>query len=94
MIHVAARPRAPVLARFVRSFHYHEDELGPGVERILPTGQAHLMINLEEDEFRTYTGPNCEKTIATVVQACQAHTGNPLPSTRGNGVGLSPWNSQ
>ena len=62
MIHVAVRPHAPVLARFVRSFHYHEGELAPAVERILPTGQAHLMINLEEDEFRTYTGPNCEKT--------------------------------
>ena len=62
MIHVAARPCAPVLARFVRSFHYHEGEFAPALERILPTGQAHLMFNLKEDEFRTYTGPNCEKT--------------------------------
>jgi AraC-like DNA-binding protein len=31
------------------------------MERILPSGQAHLMVNLEEDEFRTYSGPNCQK---------------------------------
>jgi hypothetical protein len=26
---------------------------------MLPTGQAHLMVNLDEDEFRTYSGTNC-----------------------------------
>jgi AraC-like DNA-binding protein len=59
VFHVAARPRSQALAPFVKSFHYHEGELTAAVERILPTGQAHLMINLDEDEFRTYSGPDC-----------------------------------
>ena len=29
------------------------------MERILPTGQSHLMVNLDEDEFRTYGGSDC-----------------------------------
>ncbi|MFN7992256.1 MAG: DUF6597 domain-containing transcriptional factor [Bryobacteraceae bacterium] len=59
MLHVAARPHSRVLAPFIKSFHYHESELAPAVERILPNGQAHLMINLAEDEFRAYSGPDC-----------------------------------
>jgi AraC-like DNA-binding protein len=58
VIHIATRPHSPLLAPFIRSFHYHESELNPTVERILPNGQAHLMINLAEDEFRSYTGPD------------------------------------
>jgi AraC-like DNA-binding protein len=58
MLHLAARPRAQVLAPFVASLHYHEGELPRAVERILPSGQAHLMVNLGEDEFRTYGGPD------------------------------------
>ena len=60
MLHIAARPRSPALAPFVASFHYNEAELPAVVERILPSGQAHLMINLDEDEFRTYSGSDCE----------------------------------
>ncbi len=59
MVHIAARPRSPVLAPFIASFHYHEGEHAAAVERILPTGQAHLMFNLGEDEFRTYHGADC-----------------------------------
>lgn len=59
MIHVAVRPRTKALTNFVRCFHYHESELTAAVERILPSGQAHLMVNLDEDEFRTYSGPDC-----------------------------------
>jgi AraC-like DNA-binding protein len=59
MTHIAARPCSLALAPFVASFHYHEGELTAAVERILPTGQAHLMVNLDEDEFRTYNGPDC-----------------------------------
>jgi AraC-like DNA-binding protein len=60
MLHIAAPPRSKALAPFIRSYHYHEAALPPAIERILPTGQAHLMVNLEEDEFRTYSGPHCE----------------------------------
>jgi AraC-like DNA-binding protein len=59
MEHLAARPHSQALAPFIRSFHYHAGEFAPMVERIVPNGQAHLMINLEEDEFRTYNGPGC-----------------------------------
>lgn len=59
MLHIAARPLSAALAPLVASFHYHEGELAADVERILPTGQAHLMVNLDEDEFRTYGGPDC-----------------------------------
>jgi AraC-like DNA-binding protein len=58
MIHTAARPRSMALTPFVASFHYHQGELPAAVEQILPTGQAHLMVNLEEDQFRTYSSPN------------------------------------
>jgi AraC-like DNA-binding protein len=58
MLHIAARPRSPALQPFIASFHYNESELPDCVERILPNGQAHLMVNLDVDEFRTYSGPN------------------------------------
>jgi AraC-like DNA-binding protein len=54
MVNVKARPRSPRLLPFIKSFHYHEAELSGGLERIVPTGQAHLMVNLAEDEFLTY----------------------------------------
>src|SRR5215831_15579317 len=59
MLHIAARPRSVALTPFVACFHYHEGELTVAAERILPTDQAHLMVNLDEDEFRTYMGPYC-----------------------------------
>lgn len=60
MRHIVARPRPAALAPFVKAFHYHESEFAPAVERILPNGQAHLMVNLAEDEFRVYSGGRCE----------------------------------
>lgn len=73
MLHIAAPPRSEALAPFIRSFHYHEAAFPPAFERILPTGQAHLMVNLEEDEFRTYSGPSCEN----VHRACGAILSGP-----------------
>lgn len=35
------------------------------VERILPNAQAHLMVNLEQDEFRTYRGADCRSVNRT-----------------------------
>jgi AraC-like DNA-binding protein len=49
-----AKPRSPLLASFIKSFHYHESDLPFMLERIVPNGRAHLMVNLAEDEFRTY----------------------------------------
>jgi AraC-like DNA-binding protein len=59
VLHIVAHPHSPALKPFVASFHYHESEFPAIIERILPNGQAHLMVNLDEDEFRTYGGPDC-----------------------------------
>src|SRR5258708_22430594 len=58
MFSVNTRPRAPALAAFVASLRYQEGEIPAAFERMLPTGQTHLLVNLHEDEFRTYSGPD------------------------------------
>ena len=58
----AARPRSHALAALVKSFHYHETELPFTLERIMPNGRAHLMVNLAEDDFRTYDPAWPERT--------------------------------
>jgi hypothetical protein len=52
------RPRSAALAPFVSSLGFFEGELAPGHERVLPSGHVSLMVNLHEDEFRTYHGPD------------------------------------
>ncbi|HEY2375067.1 MAG TPA: helix-turn-helix domain-containing protein [Gemmatimonadaceae bacterium] len=49
---------SPALSRFVSGLHYFEadDDSPPELERILPGGNVHLMVNLHEDEFRIYEG--------------------------------------
>lgn len=61
MLNVKARPRSPRLLPFIKQFHHHESELAGGLERIMPTGQAHLMVNLAEDAFETYDRVQPEK---------------------------------
>ena len=56
------RPRSPALAPFVRSLGVFAGELLPARERVLPTADVSLIVNLHEDELRTYHGP----TLATV----------------------------
>jgi AraC-like DNA-binding protein len=56
-----AKPRSSVLAAFVKSFHYHETDFPLTLERIMPNGQAHLMVNLAEDEFRTHDPVRTER---------------------------------
>ncbi len=51
---VRVKPTSPLLAASVKSFHYLETEMPFMLERIVPNGQAHLMINLAEEEFRVY----------------------------------------
>jgi AraC-like DNA-binding protein len=65
MYHLSVRPRHPALQPFVQSLHYHEAAFPFGLERILPNGQAHLMINLAEDQFRSYSGADCERVQTT-----------------------------
>jgi AraC-like DNA-binding protein len=62
-MYVAIAPRSPRLAPFVESLGYHESALPPGRDRVLPNGTMGLMINLEQDELRTYHGPG-----ATIVR--------------------------
>ncbi len=70
MTSLAVRPRSPALRAFVKSFHYHETDLPFALERIVPNGQAHLMVNLAEDEFRTYAGHgNCLQQHQSAVLA-------------------------
>ena len=52
-------PRSPALTPFVASLQYVESEMEATLERILPSGRIDLMVNLHEDEFRTYTGADC-----------------------------------
>jgi AraC-like DNA-binding protein len=56
-MHIVAAVRSPALTPFVSSLSYHRGALPPGRERILPDGTMTLMVNLDEDEFRTYSGP-------------------------------------
>jgi AraC-like DNA-binding protein len=55
---VAFRPRSPLLAPFVRSIGFDVSDAAPArLERSVPSGDVSLMVNLHEDEFRTYHGP-------------------------------------
>ena len=60
---VSLRPIAPALASFVTGLHHFQadDPSPPELERILPGGNVHLMVNLEENEFRIYEGDGCER---------------------------------
>jgi AraC-like DNA-binding protein len=54
------RPVSPGLAPFVRSFGYFAGDLPPARERVLPTGDMSLLVNLHEDELRTYEGADAQ----------------------------------
>jgi AraC-like DNA-binding protein len=54
-------PRAAALAPFLSDLSYHQGTLPAGRERVLPNGTMTLMINLGEDEFRTYHGPGASE---------------------------------
>jgi AraC-like DNA-binding protein len=56
-VSLVVRPRAPELAPFVRSLGYFRGELPPSRERVLPSGETSLLVNLYEDQLRTYEGP-------------------------------------
>jgi AraC-like DNA-binding protein len=57
-VSLVVRPRAPELVPFVRSLGYFCGELPPARERVLPSGETSLLVNLYEDELRTYEGPD------------------------------------
>ncbi|MGE5292557.1 MAG: helix-turn-helix domain-containing protein [Micromonosporaceae bacterium] len=56
---MVVRPQSPGLAPFVRVIGYYEGEALPfRHERSLPDAGMSLMVNLHEDQFRTYHGPD------------------------------------
>lgn len=70
----SARPSSPALARFVESFHFYDNEpQAMTFERSLPSGNVDLMVNLFENEFRTYREPD----VATVCRTHGAVLGGP-----------------
>lgn len=46
----------PALAPFVRFFGFFRMDGPPVRERVFPTGDLQLLVNLQEDELRTYDG--------------------------------------
>jgi AraC-like DNA-binding protein len=59
---------APALAPFVSGLHYFESNGPTTLERILPGGQTHLMVNLHEDEFRLHEGATVRRTRGAVFE--------------------------
>ena len=58
----------------MKSFHYHETNFPMTLERIMPNGQAHLMVNLAEDEFRTYDAARTERHAGAVLAGPHARS--------------------
>lgn len=56
MTTVRRRPRSAALRPYVRTIAFAESDLPLALERVLPTAGVDLMVNLFEDEFRTYHG--------------------------------------
>ena len=66
-----------MLAPFVESFWYFEGDLPHARERILPTGSMQLLVNLHEDELRSYHGEDSailERVSGTAL--CGAFSGH------------------
>jgi len=61
-VSVVVSPRSPVLRRLVRSLAVYEGALPPGRERVLPSAETSLMVNLHEDAFRTYDNGTLRRT--------------------------------
>jgi len=54
---ICQRPSAP-LSPFIDFLWYFEDDLPLTRERVLPTGAMQLIVNLDVDELRWYSGPD------------------------------------
>lgn len=57
------RPAAPLSAYVDLIWYYRGFSRGHAKERLLPTGVAELVINLHEDEVRTYDPDNLDRCI-------------------------------
>jgi AraC-like DNA-binding protein len=77
-LHCSYRP-APPLDRFVERLWYWEGTPpSHAKDRLMPTGGASLVINLAEDEIRSYSGPDdsivSRHPGAVIVGACSRYT--------------------
>ena len=75
MTSVAIRPRSPTLSPFIESLCYHEGEIPFALERVLPAGRMHLMVNLHGDAIRTYGNPAfgpADQTIGAILEGPQS----------------------
>lgn len=68
-------PPRPELAPFVSAISYYAGDHDGGLERIVPNGSMQLIVNLHEDEFRNYSGPDLgvvQRYAGAVVQGATA----------------------
>jgi len=70
-------PSSLRLKPFVTGLHFIESNEAPALERILPGGRIHLMVNLHEDEFRTYHGDDCGNVRRTRGAVLEGATSSP-----------------
>lgn len=56
-------PASPVLRPFIEMLWFFAGHFSHGRERILPTGRMQLLVNLHEDELRTYAGAGVAQPI-------------------------------
>jgi AraC-like DNA-binding protein len=60
-----APPQSTALAPFVEALWYFEGEFPHTRERMLPSGTMQLLVNLHEDELRSYHGDACDRLERT-----------------------------
>lgn len=58
MTSIKIRPQSTSLTPFIKSIAYSETDLPLALERKMPSAGVCLMLNLHEDEYRTYQGPD------------------------------------
>jgi AraC-like DNA-binding protein len=62
-------PRTPQLRPYVSALGYHDGAPPPGRERVLPSGMTALLINLDQDELRTYDSPDRDAHVHRIIGA-------------------------
>jgi AraC-like DNA-binding protein len=66
-VQFVVRPPSPVLAPFVQSIWYFSGELAHARELVLPSGAMQLLVNLDEDELRSYVSGKLERRAGAAV---------------------------
>jgi len=66
-MYVVMRPTEPALVPFVEVFWYFAGQPAHGRERVLPSGSMQLLVNLHEDELRTYAADGAARRVGGAV---------------------------